>query len=368
MPDQNPTVTPIVSKAQAITSSLNRNIEIFSLTPSTLLTLWEIDASVVMDEVGLKDFSPDSVFRFHNSINLTNTTIIWNGRDYSAAPIQAQGFEYSAKGSPPTPKLSLSVSDEGASALSLLKLRLQQLNDLTGVKVTRIRVFAKYIDGRNFETLSKQERAGLGLAAQGFTPDPNMRFEPDVYFIDRKSLENKSVIEFELGSIIDIEGVKIPGRIVAAKRCPFSYRGAGCLYESNTNRIPFIHGEEYNATTNAAGSILPDKAPPVANDKDESISTIIGGTYIVQRGVYIKNQTYQKGDSVFIQKDGIKYHFVANANGITVSPPNPLFWIADVCSKTINGCRLRYANLPRTDGIPFGTLNFGGFPATLTNV
>ena len=62
-----------ITALQSRTSTINRNIEIFSLTPSTLLTLWEIDASLLLEETGeldqlnkLKNY--DSVFRFHNSV------------------------------------------------------------------------------------------------------------------------------------------------------------------------------------------------------------------------------------------------------------------------------------------------------------
>lgn len=349
---------PTISKSTSVSSTLNRNIEIFSLTPSTLLTLWEIDASVIMDDTGLKDVNYDAVFRFHNSVKLLNTDIIWRGNKYIAAPIQAQGFEYTAKGSPPTPKLTLAVNDEGAPMLSLLKDRIRKLDDLTGVKVTRRRVFARYIDGVNFQDngSAKQE-----LASMGYTPDPNMQFEPDIYYIDRKSVENKSVIEFELATIIDIEGVKLPGRICVAKRCPFQYRGWGCMYETKNNRQNFIHGDTYDANNNADGSTLLDSAPPVANYNDELIQTIVGAaTTIKVIGEYKKNTSYVKGNAVWVQKDGIKYYFVAKQDTPPSGPPNILFWESDSCSKSINGCRLRYKNA--------AALPFGGFVSVLTAV
>lgn len=349
-----------ISKSQSQTSILNRNIEIFDLTPSTLLTLWEIDTSVLMDDIGLKDYNYDRIFRFHNSAKLINTTIYWRKNKYYGLPIQAQGFEYTAKGSPAAPKLTLAVNedlsnqDERISALSLLKSRLKQLNDLSGVKVTRRRVFAKYIDKENFPTLAPSE-----LAEKGFSEDKNMQFDPDIYYIDRKSLENKSIIEFELGSIIDVEGVQLPGRIITAKRCPFAYRGCGCLYEYEDNRQSFIHGTAYNASTNPFGSTLMKEAPPIANNKDESIQAILGPTVsITKASEYKKNTSYVKGNSVWVQKDGIKYYFVALQNAPPVGPPNPLFWVDDSCSKTINGCRLRFGTA--------AALNFGGFVDCLT--
>ena len=345
--------TPI-SKEQSRASNRNRNIEIFSLTPSTLLTLWEIDVSVNMDELGLKPANYDYIFRFHNSVKLINTSIFWRDKEYYPIPIQAEGFEYTAKGSPQAPKLRLAINEEITSddprslALSLLKDRLKQLNDLAGAKVTRRRVFAKYIDGDNFLSTAPSE-----LAETGFAPDHNMQFDPDIYYVDRKSLENKSVIEFELGSVIDVEGVRLPGRLVNSKRCPFQYRGCGCLYEYETNRTTFIHGEDSEST-------MPKSAPPVANAKNELIQDILGvGVKISYLGAHIPGGIYSKGQAVYVQKDGIKYYFVANQDNVRDTPPNELFWIEDACNKAINGCRLRWANLPGHNG----TLPFGGFPS-----
>ena len=334
-----------ITKAQSRTSTLNRNLEIFGLTPSTLLTLWEIDASVLLDDVGIKSYDYDAVFRFHNSVKLTNTSIKWREKDYIAVPIQVEGFEYSGKGSPPTPKLSLAVNEEGIPALALLKSTLRQLDDLTGVKVTRRRVFAKYIDNENFPQLTQEDSSPKQETGQ-FTPDPNMQFDVDVFYIDRKSMENKSMIEFELGALTDVEGTQLPGRICNSKRCPWSYRAHGCLWEYQANRVSFIHG-----TT----SVMPKEAPPVANSKGELITNILGpGVKIEVQGEYSRNKTYNKGWAVYIQKDGIKYYFVALANGVTAPPPNPLFWVEDLCDKLINGCRLRHGTVG--DGsLPIGS-------------
>ena len=73
-------------------------------------------------------------------------------------------------------------------------------NDLTGAKVTRIRTLAKFIDAVNFTD---------GVNA---TADPTAEFPREVYSIDRKSSENREVVEFELAAPTDLAGVLIPGR------------------------------------------------------------------------------------------------------------------------------------------------------------
>lgn len=313
------------------------NAELSNLTPSALITLFEIDCGRIIDDTGQQGIGPDQrTFRFHNNVKLLTTKIIWRGNEYIPIPIHAEGFEINSKGTLPTPKLSLTVNEDGEIALSLFKANLRALGDLVGSKVTRIRTFAKYIDGANFFRLRG--------APDGFAPDPLAELPRDIYYIDRKSNENKNSIEFELASILDVEGVKLPSRLCLSSKCPWTYRGEGCLYEYESRRNVTIHGEV---------ATLRSSAPPVANNKDELIATITQGN-IGQPSLYDPNRTYGLRDSVFIVKDGINYYFVAKVDGVSVSPPNSTYWVADQCSKLLSGCRLRYGT---------GTLPFGGFPA-----
>ncbi len=331
-----------LSKSQAQTSIKNLHTEIFSLEPSALISLWEIDARSLLNDKGIYTDDEDRIFRFHNTIKLLNTSIYWNDQEYVAAPIQAIGFEFSTKGTLPTPKLSISVNEEGILALALLKDTIKKLDDLNGVKVTRRRVFAKYIDAVNFPE----------YAPDGFAPDPNMQFSPDIYYVDRKSIESKSIIEFELAPLLDTEGLKLPARVVTSRRCPWSYRGEGCLYEYDANRSEAIHGTDAE---------LLASAPPVANDKDELIYDVLGDVSPLAPEEYLSANlpNYVKGSSVWIQKNGLKYYFVSKVNSPSLAPPNIHYWVADHCSKTIRGCKLRWKN------INDGSLPFGGFPGVI---
>lgn len=289
------------SQAQISTKSINS--ESMSLTPSALITLFEVDISDIAFSQGLS--SSISVFRFHNNIKLTNNNIFWQGNEYIAAPIFAQGFEVTSKGTLPVPKLSISVNDAGIILLSSFKAELAQLNDLVGAKVTRIRTFAKFLDANNFSQNSYPP---------SFSPDPNAEFPRDIYYIDRKVAENKYNIQFEMASLLDTEGIKLPARLVLAERCVWSYRGEGCQY---------------------AGI-------PVADYNNQKILEQLNISSINQRGLYDSHLTYNIGDSVYLIKDSIQYHFVANQNTVISSPPNPNYWIADECSKLLAGCRLRF--------------------------
>jgi phage-related protein len=219
------------------------------------------------------------------------------------------------------------------------------LGDLVGAKVTRIRTFAKYIDYENFID---------GVQPEGFSPNPNTELPRDIFFIERKSVENKNIIQFELSSIFDFEGIQLPGRLVLNSSCPFTYRGEGCLYEYKNRRVESVHGK-------SSESILPEKAPPVATENDESIEVLLeeansNAVAYSDRGEYNTQMTYNLGDFVYIVHRNIKYYYVSKINNNTYTPPNSLYWIADTCSRRVKGCMLRWSESN------FGTLPYGGFP------
>lgn len=185
-----------MSIPQTITS------EIQKLAPSAVIELFIIDAT----NLG------GGVFRFHAGTNELSQNVIWQGNAYVRFPVKASGFEISGKGSVPRPRMQVS------NVLSAITALLLTYKDLQGAKVTRLRTLAKYLDASNF--------------AGGVNPtaDSSASFPDDVYYIDRKVSENRVLVEFELTSAFDLQGVQIPRRQIIANTCPFLYRGAECGY------------------------------------------------------------------------------------------------------------------------------------------
>lgn len=356
-------------------ASVKLNEEIFSLNPSALITLFEIDitnllfnAGWTFDAVGQgQEWENKRIFRFHN-LRAYQSSIWWNNKEYFAAPIVAEGFEVNSRGTLPVPKLALSVRPEEIPLLATLKLQIKKVGDLVGGKVTRIRTLAKFLDAKNFPPSFENEDA-----------DPYAEFPRDIFYIDRKSNENKQTIEYELASILDVEGVQLPHRLVISDRCPWTYRGEGCLYEKDQNRTE-IHGED---------AVLLTEAPSVATENDEKIADILEEIYPGQgwkEGYFpfylgewmnynITNEYWFPGNETYIEKDGIKYYFISKKTqtaGMIKPPPDNEYWIADMCSKTLRGCKLRWGkdangnpslalNVSATNPHE-GCLPFGGFP------
>tara|TARA_B100000427_G_scaffold273882_1_gene241793 strand:- start:837 stop:2099 length:1263 start_codon:yes stop_codon:yes gene_type:complete len=412
MPEPNPKI-PFNDETRAQSSIKSLNYELTNLTPSALITFFEIDINKLLETKGLNlqeqakqvNFGGnvnDGILRFHNNIKVFNSYLIWRGQTYYPAPIAAEGFESSSKGVLPQPTLTIaSQTEDGMDQLALLKHEIRKFGDIIGSKVTRRRTFAKYLDKRNFLGGSAASTKASSILPQGFEPDPYAELPTDVYFIERKQTENKTVLTYQLASVLDMEGTKIPKRVIVADKCVWQYRGIGCWYQngefgvngngvetktyddvnSKTGKstfppllkkaeIPYL-GEESNSEKTLG---LPNKAVPVATDKDEKISDILDISNLNDRSEWKESLEYSRGDFVYILKDQIKYYFVCKIDegtkitGTDAIPPNSDYWIADQCSKSLTGCRMRWGTskgsvIDTNCAIKKGQLPFGGFPA-----
>lgn len=351
-----------------VSGSKDVNTQLTSLTPSTPVSLYEIDLSEVSPT--LKAFTNTGeqpinagVLRIYNEYNLFNISnnqygaIKWKDNFYYPFPVLAEGFEYASAGTLPTPKLVISnFSPDGSmnSFYKYIRMQIESLGDIIGAKFTRIRTFLKYLDGNNFVS-----------GYNPFNPQSNIyevELPKDVYYIDRKVLENRSMVEYQLASVLDIENVVLPGRTVLAKKCNFQYRGENCCYEYNS-RLTKLHSGCYaNIDNNYLEVRGLQSAPPVATENDQlfigsifsqgpaattAIYRITGG--LGNSGVWQKNASYVSGDFVYVEKNDLKYYFVCINNHSSDeynNPPNRNYWTADTCAKNINSCRLRWLKNP----------------------
>ena len=143
-----------------------------------------------------------TTYRFHAGTSLKdNGEIIWQGNAYTRFPVQAEGFQY-GKGQLPRPTLTFSNALGTITAILLNVNTTTTGNDLTGATVKRIRTQAKFIDAANFPS---------NVNPYG-TPDNTAEFPQEIYIIDRKSAENRTVVSFELAAVFDMAGVRAPKR------------------------------------------------------------------------------------------------------------------------------------------------------------
>ena len=151
-----------------------------------------------------------TVYRFHAGTSLKdNGEIVWAGNSYTRFPVKAEGFEY-GKGQLPRPKLTFSNALGTISAILLIVNANMTGNDLTGAVVRRIRTKAKFLDAVNFPS---------NINPYG-TPDPTAEYKQEIFEIDRKAVENRDVITFELAASLDMAGVRAPKRQCTRKEFP----------------------------------------------------------------------------------------------------------------------------------------------------
>jgi lambda family phage minor tail protein L len=182
------------------------NTELFSLEPTALLEFFIIYYDYIN--------RPDDKLYIHGGTNGINGSIYWQGQEYLPFPIQSSGFEAKGDGGLPRPKLAVSNQDFFISNL------IRRYNNLVGAKIVRKRTFVKFLDNVNFSD---------GLNPYG-SADSTAGLEDQVFFILRRANENRSLVEFELASPLEIDSVTFPRRTVMARYCGFHYRGNGCRY------------------------------------------------------------------------------------------------------------------------------------------
>ncbi len=190
-------------------------------------TLQDADSKTVVElfdfELNNAQHGATTVYRFTNTKNELGNDIVWQGNTYTAIPLKADGYESTGKGSLPRPNISVAnLNGTFTTILALLNVDddgnalPRNTRTLEGCKVTRTRTLSKYLDAVNFT-------GGTNSDA-----DPTSYFRPrDIYFIDRKSMENRDVISYEMCSAFDLVGVRLPKRQILPDDFPgigtFSY-------------------------------------------------------------------------------------------------------------------------------------------------
>ncbi len=169
-----------------------------SINPSSVIELFVL---TLTEGLNYATGNPDNVtttYRFHAGSSLKdNGEIVWDGNSYQRFPVKAEGFAFT-KGQLPRPTLTVSNALGTITSILLTVNATTTGNDLTGATVTRIRTLARFIDAVNFP----------GDINPYGTPDSNAEFPQEIYKIDRKSAENREVVQFELASVFDLAGIR----------------------------------------------------------------------------------------------------------------------------------------------------------------
>lgn len=179
------------------------------LEQGALIELWDIDLRHITPTNGSN--TAGELYRFHNGLNQGRTNIWWQGNEYQAYPIKADGFEISGQG--PSNRPTLTVSN----LYGLVTGIVAHFGQGVGAKVTRRLVYAEHLDAKNFP-------GGVNPNA-----DPNQEVR-SYYIIEQlKSLDDQQAT-FELASPAETDNAKIPLLMITSDTCIWQYRSAQCGY------------------------------------------------------------------------------------------------------------------------------------------
>ena len=197
--------------------------ELQSLRPSAILELFVLE---LVEGLHYATGNPDNVptiFRFHSGSNMnSNAEIIWQNNSYQRLPIEASGFAYTGRGQTPRPQLTISnlggITRSGSvidvSGFLVIVNKTTAHNDLLNAKLTRLQVLASSLDAANFP-LNED-----GTRTNPFGTPNSDELPQEIYFIDRKTTENRQIVQFELVGQLDVENKMLPARQVTRNEFP----------------------------------------------------------------------------------------------------------------------------------------------------
>ncbi|MDG6360176.1 phage minor tail protein L, partial [Glaesserella parasuis] len=197
--------------------------ELPKLEQNALIELWEIDLRHISSNSD--QTRKGELLRFHNGLNQGQQNIWWQGNEYQAYPIQADGFEISGQGPSNRPTLTISNLYGIVTALAA------DFGQGIGAKVTRRLVYAQFLDARNFPN---------GRNSQA---DPTQE-SVSLFIIEQLKILNDEVATFELALPAETDNARIPLLMITSDTCVWQYRSAECGYTGGP-----VADEKDNPTT-----------------------------------------------------------------------------------------------------------------------
>ena len=196
-------------------------VELNKINPSSIIELFEIQLTVGLHIATGNPQSLPTVYRFHAGANLNNFgEIKYQNQSYQRVVVKTEGFERKSTGVIARPIMTFAnlggvvKNPNTGLAITMTDFLLQvnsvtPANDLIDAVVTRIMPLASALDNDNFVS-----------GTNPFGTPSNNRLRDEIYVIDRKSIENRQVVQFELTAAHDLENRLIPQRVVTRDLFP----------------------------------------------------------------------------------------------------------------------------------------------------
>lgn len=296
--------------------------DLHSLTPTSFIELFTLDTSDLQNNnlpLGQR------VLNFHNSKESKTGNSVFFGDplvQYAPIPILMKNNEIKGDNSLPRPRLTIGNPD------GIVSYYIRQSGGMVNATLTRRKTLAKYL----------HENTWGGVQPFG-VHQPESYLTDDIYFVNKIVVENKEIVEFELASVLETQGIKLPRTRMYATSCRFEYRNSsGCGFNG-------IAPEKSGV----------DHTKPVATEGNVTFEGDLGLT-LVDRGEWSATNTYNIGDFVkitsrFDTDENVPhskkfFFYVCKKNGVVgpafYPPISKDSWYKEACSKKISGCLLRY--------------------------
>ena len=195
--------------------------ELNKINPSSIIELFELELTVGKHIATGNPQGLPTTYRFHAGANLNSFgEVIFQSNAYQRVAVQTQGFEKKSTGVLTRPTITFSnlggiVQNPSTDTLITMTDFLAIVNavtphnDLIDAKLTRKMPLASALDNANFSS---------GTNPFG-TPSAD-RLRDEIYVIDRKAVENRQIVQFELTAAHDLENRLIPQRTVTRDLFP----------------------------------------------------------------------------------------------------------------------------------------------------
>ena len=195
--------------------------ELNKINPSHIIELFELELTVGKHIATGNPQGLPTTYRFHAGANLNSFgEVIFQSNSYQRVAVQTQGFEKKSTGVLTRPVITFSnlggIVQNPATGLVITMSDFLAIvnevtphNDLIDAKLTRKMPLASALDNANFSS---------GTNPFG-TPSAD-RLRDEIFVIDRKAIENRQIVQFELTAAHDLENRLIPQRTVTRDLFP----------------------------------------------------------------------------------------------------------------------------------------------------
>ena len=195
--------------------------ELNKINPSHIIELFELELTVGKHIATGNPQGLPTTYRFHAGANVNSFgEVVFQSNSYQRVAVQTQGFEKKSTGVLTRPVITFSnlggiVQNPSTGAVITMSDFLAIVNqvtphnDLIDAKLTRKMPLASALDNANFSS-----------GTNPFGTSSADRLRDEIFVIDRKAIENRQVVQFELTAAHDLENRLIPQRTVTRDLFP----------------------------------------------------------------------------------------------------------------------------------------------------